>query len=429
MTTPNKAAATMANPVGDAAHARQLMEQTAIEKQSRSIGSFAEIEAEMPILRSRRRASIIDKLSAGLLGEHNPLAHPVNPRDHTVWLFENTAWPKGKNEWKAEVLAAYFVKHSGQDESEAVAKISEILGLAEGDEARAKVAKRLQPFLDSVLPAHTAQMEIDGQKFKLGPSSTDGITSDIVRFKSKTKAGTSITPQLIGMASTTPTATYFAEEEGWAIISDVDDTIKKTMTNTALGVLKTTFVEDPEPITGMPELYQHVKTKMKNPPFWYLSASPYNLYPFLLAFRDQFKFPPGQMILRDASWMSLAGLLTSITQGTQAYKVDRMKKIQTWFPKRKFVCIGDSTQTDPEAYAEMYEKHPDWIKAIFIRKVQDVEEIGADVGEKIKPERFEKAFKNVPKEVWYVYEDPKELYEKFEALSKTSAKFWSSSSG
>lgn len=112
--------------------------------------------------------------------------------------------------------------------------------------------------------------------------------------------------------------------------------------------------------------------------------------------------------------MNLAGFLANLTQGTEAYKVDRMEKIHEWFPKRKFICIGDSTQSDPEAYGEMYRKQTKWIGAIFIRKVTDVGE--TNESQKNTPERFEKAFKNVPKNVWYVFEDPKELYEKVDAL-------------
>jgi len=125
------------------------------------------------------------------------------------------------------------------------------------------------------------------------------------------------------------------------------------------------------------------------------------------------------MFLREASWMNLAGFLTSLTQGTQAYKVDRMKRIQANFPKRKFLCIGDSTQSDPEAYGEMYRTFPGWVGAIFIRKVVDVEPMNES--EKNKPERFEKAFKDVPKDVWTVFEDPKQLVEKVTTLGAAQA--------
>lgn len=103
----------------------------------------------------------------------------------------------------------------------------------------------------------------------------------------------------------------------------------------------------------MPALYSHISSLLgPAAPFFYLSASPYNLYGFLRDFRTQF-YPQGTIILRDASWMNLSGLLSNLTLGTQAYKVDRMKKVNSWLPKRKWIAIGDSTQSDPEAYGEM----------------------------------------------------------------------------
>lgn len=112
--------------------------------------------------------------------------------------------------------------------------------------------------------------------------------------------------------------------------------------------------------------------------------------------------------------------IASLTKGTQQYKVDQLRQVHRNFPNRKFVCLGDSTQTDPESYAQLYKDNPDWIKAVFIRKVADVKEITDAIGggqeERNKPERFEKAFEGVPKNVWHVFDDPKELYEKVEAL-------------
>lgn len=91
---------------------------------------------------------------------------------------------------------------------------------------------------------------------------------------------------------------------------------------------------------------------MPSAPWFYLSASPYNLYPFLRDFTHRY-YPRGQLILRDASWMTIPGLLSNLTLGTQRYKVDRMKKLYEWLPKKKIICIGDSTQSDPEAYGEL----------------------------------------------------------------------------
>ena len=83
----------------------------------------------------------------------------------------------------------------------------------------------------------------------------------------------------------------------------------------------------------MPELYAAVQ-QMIGPgsPFFYLSASPYNLYSFLRDFRSSF-YPAGTIILRDTSWKTLSGLFTSLTLNTQEYKVDRMKKVHSWLPR------------------------------------------------------------------------------------------------
>jgi hypothetical protein len=361
-----------------------------------------------------RGASYFDRIAA-LLGSKNPHYHPVNAESHRVWLFDNIAYRDG-DRWAVEVVAAFFVRDSGEDSSEAVARITQVLGLTHEGE-KDGVAQRLRPFMDSVLPAHTAILKLNGQKYQLGPSSTEGISTNVIRLKNKAKNGTTVIPTLVRMKHQLPLVpvTVFAEPEGWAVISDVDDTIKRTMTGNALGVLRSTFVDTPQAIPGMPELYQHIDELFERPPFWYLSASPYNLYEFLAVFRETAKYPHGTFVLRETSWLSLAGLLSTVTQGTQAYKVDRMHKIHGWFPQRKVICIGDSSQSDPEAYGQMFRETDGWIKAIFIRKVTGVSEVDMD-DDKNHPSRFARAFEGIPVDIWHVFEDPSELYDRFKAL-------------
>jgi len=49
------------------------------------------------------------------------------------------------------------------------------------------------------------------------------------------------------------------------------------------------------------------------------------------------------------------------------------------------------------------------VRIILIRKVTDIAAIG--ISEKNEPERFEKAFKGVPKGVWHVFERPDECFD------------------
>lgn len=399
-----------------AGRARQYMQETHQDSITRTAGKFAEFEADMPKLANRFAPSAVKDNLTSYLGRSNPFYTNVNPQTDYVWLLDTTAYQNVLGRWKAEFVAAYFIKHTGKDLSEVVAWISERIGLADNDQAKATIAKRLEPLLDTILPAHAIEVDLQGMNVRLGPGGRNGISSDEISIPgSDYRDGQVIATSAINADATSMNIT-FAKSKGWAVVSDIDDTIKKTLTSSPIGILKTTFAEEPEPIKGMPELYQHILRTLDNPPFWYLSASPYNLYPFLRQFRETY-YPSGSIILRDASWMNLSGFLANLTQGTQAYKVDRLEKINDWFPKRKFICIGDSTQSDPEAYGEAYRKHPKWIGAIYIRKVTGVD--GMNVAEKNPPERFEKAFEGVPRDIWYVFEDPSELYAKVNALVRS----------
>lgn len=361
---------------------------------------------------------LVDNLTS-YLGSRNPFSHVFNPKTDELWLFDNTAYrsPRYPHQWTAEFVAAYFRKGSGKDIGKVVADLVEKLGIARGSQEEATVRQRLQPFVDAILPARTVEIAVGGDEWnrlKLGSSGRSGISSDLLKIsQAEFKDG----QWIVSHALTDPTkkmGTRFADPKGWAIISDVDDTIKVTMTSTPLGILRTTFIDTPQVVANMPELYTHINNRLHSPAWFYLSASPYNLYTFLHNFITS-HYPQGTIILRDASWMTLGGFLTSLTLGTQDYKMSRIEKIHRWFPERKFICIGDSTQTDPESYGEMYRKFGGgWIKGIFIRKVMDVAEINKT--DKNTDERFEKAFKDVPRNIWRTFLDPKELWEAVDQL-------------
>lgn len=53
-----------------------------------------------------------------------------------------------------------------------------------------------------------------------------------------------------------------------------------------------------------------------------------------------------------------------------------------------------------------YRSYPGWVELVLIRKVTDIAAIGIE--SKNEPERFERAFKDVPKDKWHVFEDPTE---------------------
>jgi hypothetical protein len=127
------------------------------------------------------------------------------------------------------------------------------------------------------------------------------------------------------------------------------------------------------------------------------------------------------------------------------------RKVASWLPNTAWVCFGDSTQSDPEAYAQFYHElvelqktsatapAPDTpgtvqtkgprtgrVARIYIRKVVGV---NPKLEETLNaPERFEKAFANVPRDIWKVFEHGSEIMaevpkikEQREAISREHA--------
>ena len=91
-----------------------------------------------------------------------------------------------------------------------------------------------------------------------------------------------------------------------------------------------------------------------------------------------------------------------------------MEVLHARFPNRKVLCVGDSTQSDPEAYGDLCRRYGGWIRGVFIRKVVGVSEMQGTG--KNEPERFERAFRGVERGVWRVFEEPAELRGAVDAL-------------
>lgn len=359
------------------------------------------------------------------LRNHIYAAQPVQSGLHVVWLFDNIAYQPihrfhNGPTWEAEIVACVFGRER-RNIGQFVARIADFIGLdgAFGEDPiiRRRIIQRLRSLLYIVAPNRTLSVNMplhDGRvrRYHLGPTNEHGVVTQTVSLPQSHMADRSVvTSELSGSNGQVCMQTRFASPHGWLLISDIDDSIKITLTSEAAGILRTTFVTDPEPILGMPELYEFIDREL-DPTWMYLSASPYNLYTFLHSFLHSF-YPPGTLLLRQATWKDLREFIRSYNTGTRTYKMQQIDKIHSWLPARRVICVGDSTQSDPEVYAEMYRKHEGWIKAIFIRKVTDI----PHMAKKNSPMRFQRAFAGVPHGVWRIFEHPGELYESVARLS------------
>lgn len=158
----------------------------------------------------------------------------------------------------------------------------------------------------------------------------------------------------------------------FGVISDIDDTIMHTGVTSFLKwrVLHNSLMKnahDRLSLEGAPELYRELHKGMggeEQNPIFYLSNSPWNLYPYLKLFLEVNSFPKGPILLRD--------FRTPFDRSLRPEKPHKQKEIINilkTYPQLNFVLIGDSGEHDPAIYTDIAAQFPDRILAIYLRSV------------------------------------------------------------
>lgn len=122
-----------------------------------------------------------------------------------------------------------------------------------------------------------------------------------------------------------------------------------------------------KPFKGVTAFYQALhggSTGKESNPIFYVSSSPWHLYTPLVDFFKAQGIPLGPLILRELGVKALLG-----SNRHYLHKLENIERILQTYPDLPFVLIGDSGQHDPEIYKEVVERHPNRIRAIYIRNV------------------------------------------------------------
>ncbi len=180
--------------------------------------------------------------------------------------------------------------------------------------------------------------------------------------------------------------------QGISVISDIDDTIKVTNVRVRKQMLANTFLHNYLPVPGMTGLYSGWATKNPNYVFYYVSASPWQIFGDLEDFLKKEKFPPGVLVLK--RFRASGRQLWSLFESPQAYKLPVLRDLFKRYPHRHFILVGDSGERDPEIYGILAREYPRQVLHIYIRDLGD------------KRARFAAAFQNVMPLLWTVFKNP-----------------------
>ena len=165
----------------------------------------------------------------------------------------------------------------------------------------------------------------------------------------------------------------------FGVISDLDDTVLTTnVTNKWKMFLTVALLNEYTrlPFKGVAAFYRALQKGLsggENNPIFYVSSSPWNLYPLLFEFLKIQEIPLGPLFLKDFGNHTLFS-----SSDHKTHKITNIEKILRAYPHLPFVLIGDSGEQDPEIYAEIVKNYPNRIAAIYIRNINlDPERVAA----------------------------------------------------
>jgi phosphatidate phosphatase APP1 len=160
-------------------------------------------------------------------------------------------------------------------------------------------------------------------------------------------------------------------ENGYGLISDIDDTILITEVNSKRHMLANTFLNNATQrmvVPGIVDFYRGfiaANPKPDSAPIIYLSASPKQLHTNIEHFLVQHEFPRGVLTTKRVTDDDTSEPITDQV----AYKTRRIEAILATLPHVTFTLVGDDGEHDPEIYADIRQRFPDRIAAIWIRQV------------------------------------------------------------
>ncbi|MEB2777275.1 phosphatase domain-containing protein [Algoriphagus sp. D3-2-R+10] len=175
--------------------------------------------------------------------------------------------------------------------------------------------------------------------------------------------------------SSTSTATMEVERYSGSVgaISDIDDTIIISHSTDIgkkfwLSISKNALTRRPLP--GVSEFYKKL-TENGSYPMFYVSSSDWSLFDLIKDFLRFRHIPNGPILLKDKH-INLSNVWKS-GGGNHNHKFEKIELLFKLYPEMSFYLIGDSGQKDPEIYAEVIEKHPNRVKGVFIRLVDELD--------------------------------------------------------
>ncbi len=271
------------------------------------------------------------------------------------------------------------------------------------DQEAATFAQRARLFMVDNERGRAIVVRVGERDHALGKSGPDGQFLGVIRLSDAGVATTA--PRTAQVQAILPAGDprrflgqiHLVDQRGLSVVSDIDDTIKVTQVRDRKVLLRRTFLEPFQPVPGMAEVYRAWADK-SGAQFYYVSASPWQLFLPLSEFVNSNGFPAAAFHLRKFRWKDQS--ILSLFESPEQYKPAVIEPLLQQFPHHRFVLVGDAGERDPEIYANLARRYPQQVVRILVRDV---------TGEPADSERYRAAFRGLPAGLWQVFRTPAEI--------------------
>ncbi|MFO0901474.1 MAG: DUF2920 family protein [Pirellulales bacterium] len=352
---------------------------------------------------ARRRAYEFIEVHFGMPQEKRQVSNLKS--DEQVVLFPAAAnWNRETRRWEAPLRAWVYESRSGSLRERALLELLTASMELKEEQEKEVLRERLAPFVADSESGKRIVVQIGGSQFALAESGLDGhavgaieLPQELGIFEGSPRAVRMTVALATGDERTMEGRILCIPEEGWSVVSDIDDTIKESQVLDRKELLRNTFLRPFRPVSGMADRYREWN-ESGDVAWHFVSGSPWQLYGPLHELTRSAAFPDGAFQLRSFHVLDPDALKQM--GDSQAFKSSAISQLMQRFPRRRFVLVGDTGEKDPEVYGELARRFPTQVAAIYLRNVTD---------ESPESPRWDAAMQGVPTDRWRLFDDASQL--------------------
>lgn len=318
-------------------------------------------------------------------------------------------WDAGRKAWLIQVRGTIYQR--GPEDVRAfwlIRLMERFLGGSHSPHEKAIFERRISPFLAMEHRGRKVGVWIGDRLYALQNRTVrGGHFQEMLVVPGDEASGGSMLEVTLAGANGEPTqystTAQLIPSEGISVVSDLDDTIKRTEVNSGQGLMANTFLRDFVAVDGMGDLYR--SWAEQDAVFHYVSSSPHQLGDSIEEFLCGSEFPTGSIHLspvasRSATVWGVLQFLWDFYQVRRRTKSQVIHRLLRHFPDRRFILVGDSSERDLEMYADIARNRPQQIAQILIRQVP---------GHVIPPLRRQNAAHDLTRSLFSFFHEPAQI--------------------